>query len=134
MKKNKAKRKAIHAELRTESKTFDGWMKYEITVKNTDGSIEQIPAYGKDLQDALSRVVHDERVQKISPTLNKIPVPIWIILWFVGMGLTTIKIMNHVEELGEWTGIIFIGAVGLLTTFTLAISNWFSLRNTDKPY
>ena len=134
MKKNKAKRKAIHAELRKESKTFEGWLKYEVTVKNVDGTIEKIPAYGKDLQDALSRVVHDEKVQKITPTINKIPVPVWIILWFFGIGLTTIEVMSHAATLGEWVGIIFIGAVGILTTLTLAISNWFSLRNTASPY
>jgi hypothetical protein len=134
MKKNKAKRKAIHAELRKESKTFEGWLKYEITIANPDGSTESVPAYGKDLQDALSRVVHDEKVQKITPTINKIPVPVWVILWFVGIGLFTIEIMSHSQALGEWVGFIVIGAVGILTTLTLAVSNWFSLKNTDRPY
>ena len=55
----KRKAKAIHAELRKESKSFDGWLKYEITIQYPNGKTEQVPAYGKDLQDALSRVAHD---------------------------------------------------------------------------
>ena len=59
------KRKAIHAELRKESKTFEGWLKYEVTIQEEDGKTSKVPAYGKDLQDALSRVVHDEKVEKL---------------------------------------------------------------------
>ena len=59
------KRKVLNVTYRKDSRTFDDWMKYEIEILNEDGSIEKIPAYGKDLQDALSRVVHDAKVEKI---------------------------------------------------------------------
>ena len=59
------KRKAVQAELRKESKTFKGWLKYEVTIQNVNGSTEVVPAYGKDLQDALSRVAHDEKIIKL---------------------------------------------------------------------
>ena len=134
MKKNKAKKKAIHAELRKESKTFEGWMKYEVTIKNIDGSLETIPAYGKDLQDALSRVVHDEKVEKVLPKINKVPQQAWIILWFISIGITTTQVLNHQESLGDWVGLIFVGSMATITSLTIAISNWFSLRNTDRPY
>ena len=59
------RRRAVHAELRKESATFNGWLKYEVTIQEEDGSIDKVPAYGKDLQDALGRVVHDEKVLRI---------------------------------------------------------------------
>ena len=67
----KRKKIAINAELRKESKSFDGWFKYEVTIKNEDGKTQVVPAYGKDLQDALSRVVHDENVKKIETKVIK---------------------------------------------------------------
>jgi hypothetical protein len=133
MKKQTIKRKAIHAELRKESKTFNGWLKYEVTVKNPDGSTEVIPAYGRDLQDALRRVVHDEKVQKIMPRIMKVPFGTWVILWFLLIGISTIKIMEHQELFGSWVGPMYIGTMIVLTTLTLSISNWFRLRNTEKP-
>ena len=59
------KRKVLNVSYRKDSDTFNDWMKYEVEILNEDGSIEKIPAYGKDLQDALSRVVHDSKVEKI---------------------------------------------------------------------
>jgi len=58
------KQKVIDVKYRKDSTQFPKWMKYEITLLNEDGSTDKIPAYGKDLQDALSRVVHDKKVQK----------------------------------------------------------------------
>ena len=71
MKKQKAK--VLNATLRKESETFNGYFKYEVEIENEDLSTEKVPAYGKDLQDALSRVVHDRRVEKILPVVKKIP-------------------------------------------------------------
>ena len=63
------KQKVIDVKYRKESKTFPEWMKYEVTLLNEDGTTNKIPAYGKDLQDALSRVVHDSKVEKINKTI-----------------------------------------------------------------
>ena len=64
MKKQKNKKIATNAVLRKESKSFPGWFKYEVTLKDSNGIETRIPAYGKDLQDALSRVVHDDKIKK----------------------------------------------------------------------
>ena len=56
------KRKAIDVKYRKDSESFPDYLKYEVTVLNEDGTTEVIPAYGKDLQDALSDVVDDEMV------------------------------------------------------------------------
>ena len=67
------KQKVINASYRKDSNSFPEWMKYEIELLNEDGSITKIPAYGKDLQDALSRVVHDKKVEKIEKRTKRIP-------------------------------------------------------------
>jgi len=77
------KKKAIRAELRKESKTFPGYYKYELDIQFEDGSIEKnVPAYGKDLQDALSRTVKKEKVETVSNTLSLIPNWVMLISWF----------------------------------------------------
>ena len=76
------KRKATHAELRIESKTHQGWFKYDVTIQNVDGSVESIHAYGKDLQDALRRVVHDENISKVELKTKRIPDLFWVLILF----------------------------------------------------
>lgn len=128
----KPRKTAVHAELRKESKSFDGWLKYEVTIKNEDGSFEKVPAYGKDLQDALSRVVHDSKVEKVLPVVSKVPSFIWVLLWFIVIGASTTILLNAQESLGQWTGFAFLGVVGLSTAITLSLSNYLSLKNIPK--
>lgn len=124
----KAKRIVVHAELRKESQAFDGYLKYEITVKNEEGEIERIPAYGKDLQDALSRVVHDEIVEKIeSKVIKKIPETGWAFAWFLGLTLIVLLINTLVDS--KSIGLWFIGTIFSYAFGTLSVSNWFKLRN-----
>lgn len=126
------KKTVIHAELRKESETFEGWLKYEITLKHPNGNLEKIPAYGKDLQDALNRVVHDEIARKYSFVLEKIPSWLWAALWIGVMTLITLYVTKHTEMLGETIGLIYLAAVSVLVTTTITINNFFKLRNKDK--
>ena len=107
------KQKVISVEYRKDSNTFPDWMKYEVTILNEDGTTQVIPAYGKDLQDALSRVVHDKKVEKIEKKTKRIPDLVWVVLWF-----------GYILGLSEWVmasshsntvkGIIFgSGLIGL---------------------
>lgn len=128
----KIKRKAIHAELRKTSKTFDGWLKYEVLIENPDGSREKVPAYGRDLQDALSRVVHDDKVKKILPKIEKVPAWLWVLLWFGVITYVTVEINNHQEALSDWVGLIYVGSISAMTLLTITISNWFKLRNRNR--
>lgn len=129
--KNKKRRVATNATLRKESKTFDGWLKYEVEVKNEDGSTETVPAYGKDLQDALQRVVHDEAVKKIeTKVIKRVPETGWAFAWFLGMCL--LVILGYEITPYNYTGYWIIGTVILYAFMTLSVSNWFKLRNRDK--
>ena len=123
------KRKVLNVSYRKDSNTFEDWMKYEIEILNEDGSIEKIPAYGKDLQDALSRVVHDSKVQKIQRKAERIPDAVWVILWF-GYIFALSQYSMSLPKI--WASITF--SVGLLAiTLTVGyVSSWFRKRNRDK--
>jgi len=121
------KQKVIDVKYRKESKSFPDWMKYEITILNEDGSTSKLPAYGKDLQDALSRVVHDNKVEKLHTKVSKLPLWSWVLMWFVYAGAlatyTSLSISN---------GWVFnIGMVLPIITVTL-LNRWSIEQNKDK--
>jgi hypothetical protein len=128
----KQNRKVLNVKYRKDSKTFPDWMKYEIEILNEDGSVDIIPAYGKDLQDALSRVEHDKKVEKVSKVIKKIPDFIWLVLWFSFISILTTYVMSNLDLFGAWAGSIFVGGMLLITGITMSIHNWFTLINRDK--
>jgi hypothetical protein len=120
------RKKAIKAEYRKDSESFPEWLKYEVTVLNEDGTIEKVPAYGKDLQDALSRVVHDERVNKIESKTRSIPSWAWGLLYFAYMtGISIWSINSDKPEI-----ILFGFLFTILSVF--GISKIMTKRNKDK--
>lgn len=60
----KSRRKAIEGKLIGESKTSPGYFKYLFTIQEVDGTVHDMPAYGKDMEDALERLVWVERSNK----------------------------------------------------------------------
>ncbi len=130
MKKQKAK--VLNATLRKESETFNGYFKYEVEIENEDFTTEKVPAYGKDLQDALSRVVHDRRVEKILPVVKKIPEIVWVIAWFITFTSIVTYTTTHMELFGEYIGLIYLGVLSLTVSLWLAINNFFTIRNRKK--
>jgi len=125
------RRKVLNVTYRKDSRTFDDWMKYEIEILNEDGSIEKIPAYGKDLQDALSRVVHDSRVEKLEKRAKRIPDVVWIVLWF-GYVLALADYSMWMWESGAIKSIVFLSGITFITGLTLWAKAWFRQRNLDK--
>ena len=115
------KAKVTNVTYRKDSETFPKWMKYEIELLHEDGTIETIPAYGKDLQDALSRVVREKKIRTIERHTEKVPMAVWLLLWFMYMG---ILIIGYYETSNHW---IFVG--GLMGVFGVIGSlNWFTRR------
>lgn len=103
------KRKAIKAELRKESQTFPGYYKYELDIQEEDGSITRaVPAYGKDLQDALQRTVKHDKIEKAERVVSGLPD--WVILIIFMVYMTTVSITS--VKLGQtWPifgGMLFI--------------------------
>lgn len=115
--KEKKIRRVVRAERRKPSKTFPGYWKYELDIEEVDGSItESVPAYGVDLQDALSRTLQQERVIKVEQTVRKIPNWVLFLLWTVYFGIA--GIMSVMRE----SMIPILGALGILSLSIVLIN------------
>lgn len=125
----KRRAKAIHAELRKGSIAFDGWLKYEVTIEYPDGSQEKVPAYGKDLQDALSRVAHDKKVEKVAKTKIPLLTAIFVIS-LITSAFAAIGI--NIDALGAFIGPVILATIIVLSTLTISIANWFNFKNRIK--
>ena len=78
----KQRRKAIDCKLIEPSKTSPGYFKYVITIRELDGSIHTVPAYGVDMQDAIRRLLKTERDAKINKVYIRKIEPITLIAIF----------------------------------------------------
>ena len=125
------KAKVIKVTYRKDSETFPQWMKYEVTLLHQDGTTQTIPAYGKDLQDALSRVVHDKKVIEVEKRVRRIPEIIWVILWF-GYILGLMEFTYLVSPYNKFNGMLFLGGMSIITLITLWGKTWFRMRNRDN--
>lgn len=86
----KPRRMAIRAEWQRDSESAPGFNKYFITIRELDGTENKVPAYGRDMQDALSRLVKTERTEKLVETTERIPDYVYILLFLgtLGVGAT----------------------------------------------
>ena len=125
------KRKVLNVTYRKDSNKFTDWMKYEIEIMNQDGTKEIIPAYGKDLQDALRRVVHDERVEVVEKKAKRIPTMVWVVLWFGYIfGLTELAV--SIDQSNTVRSIVFMSGFMFITGVVLWAKAWFRQRNLDR--
>lgn len=125
------KQKVINVVYRKDSNSFPEWLKYEITLLNEDGTEETIPAYGKDLQDALSRVVHDQKAVQLSRRVQRIPEIIWVVLWF-GYITGWMQLTYRVSEEGYFDALFFTSGMVGITAITLYTAYWMRLRNRRR--
>ena len=86
----KPRRMAIQAEWQRDSESAPGFNKYMITIREIDGTETRVPAYGRDMQDALSRIVKRERTEKLVETTERIPDYIYVLMFLgtLGVGAT----------------------------------------------
>ena len=101
----KSRRKAIEGKLVGESKTSPGYFKYLFTIQELDGTVHDMPAYGKDMEDALERLVWVERS-------NKKPYNVLMI----SVLLTIIVVPSIIAALTS-NPIWVLGALGMATLF-----------------
>ena len=131
VKKVKMKQKVINVSYRKDSNTFPDWMKYEVEILNEDGTTNKIPAYGKDLQDALSRVVHDQKVEKLEQKAKRIPDLVWVVLWF-GYVLGLAEYSMSMWANNTIKSVVFLSGITFITGLTLWAKTWLRMRNRDK--
>lgn len=122
------RRKAINVELIRESNSNPGYFKYEITIQNSDGSIEVIPTYGKDLQSAIKRLIHDENAKPVVNLLNKTRF-MWL---FVGLGwFAYICLLALINAYVITSPLVFVG--GFIFALGIIIYSYFRLEaKNDK--
>ena len=70
MKSKYTKRRAVDCKLIRKSKSNPGYCKYMITIAEMDGTIHKQPAYGRDMQGALSRLLKKELTVKVERKLE----------------------------------------------------------------
>ena len=96
----KDKRKAIKCELERKSDSNPGYYKYNVTIKEKDGTIHKQPAYGVDMQDALSRLIKNE---------------------------ITVKVENKLSKNVGWVFVLWLAIFGWPAAFNMNNSPWFLL-------
>jgi len=80
------RRRAMKCVLLEKSKTHDGYCKYLVTIAEKDGTIHKQPCYGKDMQDALSRLINTERSIQIEKKVTNNPF-IFFLIWMAIMSV-----------------------------------------------
>lgn len=120
------KQKVIEVNYRKDSNAFPEWMKYEITLLNEDGSEERIPAYGKDLQDSLSRVAHDKKVEAVEKKVQRAPSWVWLLTWISYMGAISALAVEYTSPL------ILASGLGVAVLAGVYLQWWFRNRNVDR--
>tara|TARA_R100000234_G_scaffold67966_2_gene41548 strand:- start:534 stop:920 length:387 start_codon:yes stop_codon:yes gene_type:complete len=83
------RRRAVDCRLIEKSKSNPGYLKYQVTILEKDGTKHTQPCYGKDMQDALSRLINTERTIKIEKKMERNPL-IFFLLWMVVMAAPVI--------------------------------------------
>lgn len=115
-KSTKPRRMAVRAEWQRDSESAPGFNKYFITIRELDGTENKVPAYGRDMQDALSRLVKTERSERLVETTERIPdyVYILLILGTLGVGAT-------LSTTADNPAYFVAGAVSLVVLFGLLL-------------
>ena len=112
------RRRAMKCVLLEKSTKHEGYCKYMVTIGEKDGTIHKQPAYGTDMQDALSRLINTERTVKIEKRLERNPF-LFFICW---MGVMAIPVI--------WNGDItytpwFVVYMFISFTALFAITGWW---------
>ena len=121
MKSKYSRRRAIKCEILKNSTSHKNYCKYKITICELDGTVHSEVAYGKDMQDALSRLINTERTVKVEKKIeNNV---LWILLiWAAIMGWPTL-----ITDGGSPMYILYM-FISVVTMFGLA-ALWYNYIN-----
>ena len=119
------RRRAIDCKLLKKSKTHNGYCKYIITIAEKDGSIHKQPAYGVDMQDALSRLINKERIVKVENKLEKNFFIVFLI-WLALMGWPALLTSEYNSPK------FLLYAMGSIIVFFAAVALWYNHVNKEE--
>ena len=121
MKSKYSRRRAIKCEILKKSTSHKNYCKYKITICELDGTTHSEVAYGKDMQDALSRLINTERTVKVEKKIESNV--LWILLiWAAIMGWPTL-----ITDGGSPMYILYM-FISVVTMFGLA-ALWYNYIN-----
>ena len=121
MKSKYSRRRATKCEILKKSTSHKGYCKYKITICELDGTVHSEVAYGKDMQDALSRLINTERTVKVEKKIESNI--LWILLiWATIMGWPAL-----ITDGGSPMYILYM-FISVITMFGLA-SLWYNYIN-----
>jgi len=103
------RRRALNCTLTDKSVNNPGYFKYDVTIGEKDGTVHTQPAYGKDMQDALSRLINKERTVKVERKATNNPFLVFL-LWLALMGWPALLMDTH-----DQPSFIFYGFAGVFT-------------------
>ncbi len=129
IKMNKSKyqrRRAIKCEIVEKSKNNPGYCKYDITIQELDGTVHTQPAYGKDMQDALSRLINTERTVKVEKKIEKNSL-LFFLIW---MAVMSVPVLIHGDM--TYTPWFILYMFGTFTAMFLVAGWWQSYLEKGK--
>jgi len=104
-----------------ESKDNPGYYRYNITIREKDGTEHVVPAYGKDLEDAIERLVWNERIEKVA---NKKAVPpLFAVLLLAIVALSGVIGVTQNNPIWVASG---LGLCGVILTITSLVDNYLN--------
>tara|TARA_R110002020_G_scaffold294130_3_gene509966 strand:+ start:13813 stop:14214 length:402 start_codon:yes stop_codon:yes gene_type:complete len=113
------RRRALECKLVEKSKNNPGYLKYMVTIGEKDGTKHTQPVYGKDMQDALSRLINKERTLKVEKKITGNPF-LFFLGWMAVMGWPVL--ISDVSNTPWFIVYGFVGVIGLI----LVASWWWS--------
>jgi len=113
------RRRALDCKLIEKSKTSPGYLKYEVTIGEKDGTKHTQPVYGKDMQDALSRLINTELTVKVERKLETNTGLIFL-TWLVVMGAPAIFFG------GQNTPWMLVYTFGIIILLMITTILWYS--------
>ena len=92
MNKNQKKRIAIEVKYERVSNSSPGYHKYIVTILEPSGETKKVPAYGRDAQEALSRLNRFYLYQEASQRIEVIPTWAALLVFLVSIAPSAILV------------------------------------------
>ena len=120
------KRRALFCKLVGKSDSNEGYYKYLVTIGEKDGSIHNQPVYGRDMQDAISRLIKKELTVKIEKKLETG----WVFFaWLFAMCWpAAIFGISGIEGNPVWIGL----SLGSVFVMTIVAILWYNHVNKGE--